>query len=1035
VLTVAEIHLLGDIVRRAAQYPVDSCTYALTTAYRAALAERGIDSNHDKIIYNWVNAISKRCARVKLEEGEVNFWAELRSVCQSQGITIVDEDDANVEGDSPKGFDEYKQEPRADRRRVSFDEARYEETQLSEHSELLKEQTPDGKPYLGRPPTPGRPFYNQRAHSADGDEKRWLERKAIKQTSPPSLHISEPDGPADSSMLMRSALSDEERDAQLHDIMDAFHGMSDVRLVRRRIHAWHDAFLTYSSREETNTAIAIAHDKRTLLRQAMEKWVAVRHEKVAIRLQEEAERLQEEECERRQQSAADTRDRMYVQKAYEHWYVRHLDLKVKTMRASRLVLAMRYFKRWRDITVENNAKARQIVLRRYLRTLHDRTWRQQLVYEQGTAQYEGALQKRLFKSWLWQLRARRAEEWHQERTARQALRHWYGRSNRLQEMAQQAQTARSSRPINAIMQILRSRLHERQQAAAAAQAHYEYKSRLNSMQTLVVQGRLRPLEKTMTLRVTLTLQRKAFSVWHLNLTLTRQAAQVNRKRVLQDAWTSWNDTLRTRTLARRIDERLLVENLYKWVLQERLSLFRRTEDAKLARHALLLLNSAVDDYRSTLNGRAAIFAADQRRRRLASSMVHLNLAFRQREDAERKAVEFVNSRALPGVLGQWKAKSEHARKLAKMAADARWYCLASSTLKIWRARTTEHQHQRRREAYVQIRARVKYKMVSKFFTMWRTQGMEIQSMRDAAEGRAERRLFASGTQAFDRWREATRAHRERELQAANVDNQRLLLSALTTMLARHSEKAALEQQALAFRIESDLALQASALKKLQWETFTASQQTKTADALLIRNGEKHVKNMLRHWLMKASSSRASKLDQPAEPESPSIRSASRAAARSASKDRFTPSHSTSYTPGTPGYMRTPSRSRRAGRFRPIPTPGAVTPFAFDPGYLATTPAPFAAAENSNGGSPMPVGLTPQVTPFARKLRAGGFVEMPPSALRTSVLGRSGAALGTGKSVRFASAGRFARSTLGRSEIRRDVEEEEDGDGEGHFKSS
>jgi hypothetical protein len=86
---------------------------------------------------------------------------------------------------------------------------------------------------------------------------------------------------------------------------------------------------------------------------------------------------------------------------------------------------------------------------------------------------------------------------------------------------------------------------------------------------------------------------------------------------------------------------------------------------------------------------------------------------------------------------------------------------------------------------------------------------------------------------------------------------------------------------------------------------------------------------------------------------------------------------------------------------------------------------------------MPVGLTPQVTPFARKLRAGGFIEMPPSALRTSVLGRSGAAMGTGKSVRFASAGRFARSTAGRVEGRREVREEEDdgGEGEGHFKSS
>jgi protein SFI1 len=837
----------------------------LTTAYRAALAERGIDSNHDKIIYNWVNAISKRCAKVKLEEGEVNFWIELREVCQSQGITIVDEDDTHAEGESPKHFDELdtdKQKPKTDRRRVSFDEARYEETQLSEHSELIKEQTPDGKAYLGRPPTPGRPYYNQRSRSADGDEKDWPERKITKQVSPPSLHVFEPDGPADSSMLMHSALSDEERDAQLHDIMDAFHGMSDVRLIRRCIHALHDTWLTYSSREETDNARAIEHDGRTLLRQALNGWHTKKQVRVKIRLREEELRRQEEElrrqeeesereCERKEDLAASTRDKMLVRKSYEHWYVRHLDLIVRTMRASRLVLAMRYFKKWRDITVENNSKARQLVLRKCIRTLHDRTWRKQLIYEQATAQYEESLQKRLFKNWLWQLRARKAEELHQKHTVRRTLRHWHGRSNRLQEMAQEAQTARSSRPLNAIMQTLRSRLEERQQATAAAEAHYEHKARLNSMQTLVIQGRLRPLERTMTLRVTLTLQRKAFSVWHLHLSLTRQAAQIDRKRVLQDAWTSWNDTLRTRALARRIDERLLVENLYKWVLQERLSLFRRTADARLARHALLLLDSAVDDYRSTLNGRAAIFAADQRRRKLASSMVHLNLAFRRREDAERKAVEFVNSRALPDVLGQWKAKSEHARKLAKMAVDARWYCLASSTLKTWRARTTEHQHQRRREAYVQIRAQVKHKIVSKFFTTWRTQGMEIQSMREAAEGRAERRLFAAGTQAFDRWREATRAQRELELQAANVDDQRLLLSALTAMLARHSEKATLEQQAVSFRLESDLALQSSTMGNLH--RFSANQNRRRPSTPQRRKArEKHAPALVHESLVPTS---------------------------------------------------------------------------------------------------------------------------------------------------------------------------------------
>jgi len=66
--------------------------------------------------------------------------------------------------------------------------------------------------------------------------------------------------------------------------------------------------------------------------------------------------------------------------------------------------------------------------------------------------------------------------------------------------------------------------------------------------------------------------------------------------------------------------------------------------------------------------------------------------------------------------------------------------------------------------------------------------------------------------------------------------------------------------------------------------------------------------------------------------------------------------------------------------------------------------------------------------------------MPPSALRTSVLGRSGAgaAIGTGKSVRFAGGNRFARSVGGRVEIRRDGDEEEGGDGgegQAHFKSS
>jgi protein SFI1 len=1022
ILTSAEIFALEAVARRAAKSPTGLVTEALYNAYVEELDERGIDPKHDKVIYNWVNAVGNRCREAKAKEGRVRLKSELIQLLADNGVKIYPRDDWPQDQDS-EVLEQETRKHKPDQRRVSFDEARYEETWLSEHSDSIKEQTPDGKALFGRPPTPGRPYHNQRARSADPTETEWSATNAVRQASPSSLYNSQPDGPADSSMLMQSVVSEQERDAHLSDILDAFQETSDRRTARHFLHIWHDALITLSTRNTTATAIAVAYDGRILLRQAIDSWRTAARTKIA-------ERHQEEEFERMERRAVWFRSLMLAQKGFEHWHARHLALKSKTMRAGQLLLAMRYFRRWRRITLENNSKARQILSRKFLERWRDSTLNRHLVYEQATAHYEEALEKRLLTKWSREYRSRKAEELHEVRLSERALAQWSARYQHVQDSHHQAERQRSTRLLSSVMYRLSSRLREQQQSSASAEAHFEQKLRSDCLQTLRIQGRLGPLEKTMSLRVTLTLQRKAFSVWHVNLSLTRQAAAVDRKRLLQDVWTRWKDTLRTRALAQRIDERILVESLYKWVLQERLRLFRRAADARLARHGLLMLHSAVDDYRDTLEGRARIFEENQRRRKLASCMTRLNIAFRQREDAERAAVEFANSRALPDVLGEWKEKTQHARKLAKWAADARWYCLASQALKTWRARTTEHQHHRRRDAYMHVRARVKYRMASTCFAIWRTKSIDVQSMEEEAQRIATGRLFATGTQAFDKWRLAAQEHRDHEVQAANIDYQRLIGSALSAMLARHSEAVALEQSALSFRLESDLALQASALKRLQWTSFTANQHAKSADALLARTRDQHVKNMLRHWFVKASALRAARNDLP-EPESPSIRPASRAAARSVSPKQFNTSQVVSYTPGTPGYMRTPSRSRRAARFRPIPTPAAITPFAFDQAYLTTTPAPFTGGRN--GSSPTPgaaAGLTPQVTPFSRKLRAGGFGSMPPSALRTSVFGRSTAAMGTGKSVRFARAGRFAQSTAGRFE----VPKEEDGQ-EIRFKSS
>lgn len=141
----------------------------------------------------------------------------------------------------------------------------------------------------------------------------------------------------------------------------------------------------------------------------------------------------------------------------------------------------------------------------------------------------------------------------------------------------------------------------------------------------------------------------------------------------------------------------------------------------------------------------------------------------------------------------------------------------------------------------------------------------------------------------------------------------------------------------------------------------------------------------------------------------------------------------------------------------------MTPFSFGEGYLSTTPAPLPSIQQSSrsaaGGTDVVPStteqeseerdtagnedgmstLTPQITPFARKLRAGGFgwsnaapagtatvaATPGPSVLRSSVFGRSVLG-GTAKSVRFAGGGTSGDGWRGSRVGRRD---------EGHEKSS
>lgn len=944
--------------------------------------------------------------------GRVDLVGCLKEILATQGITLVENDDdetaaeetrsvvigsaQHVNGSSRPPGGRKKDDGR---RRVSFDDARLDETWLSEHSRSLVSSPPhrqDQRALLSQPPRRGRypeSLNGRRARSTSSQRThlmRQADPKHVQQASRSTVYTSDHDD-----TNFNPTLLFQPSQTQLEQNAEAFASTSVIRSGRRCLHIWHDTALLVHQAREQAYAIAAAHDRRTLLKQAFDQWRTNHAEQVQARNENDY-------WKRREKEAYETYVYNKLRPAFTHWHTSTLEQKKAVAVGKQQVLMVRYFHRWRAIAVENATKARSILSKKFIAVWREKVARKILRDEQATAHYEENVTKQCWKAWFWHFCSRRVEGCRGEKLKRRALSAWSDRARGLQQKGTLADGHYRAVVTCGAFSRLKERLAQCQEDVQQARTHRDRVLTASCLQTLSLEAKLNPLGRTLMLKIRLDLQRRAFRIWHLQLTISRQAKHVDHKRVLQSAWTSWNDALRCKALGQRIDERVLVEALYRWVLAARLKLFQRNIDARLLREVVHIWSGEIREVQHTTATAEVAFADAQQRRRMAFGMRKLHMAVRKREDAERAAVEFANSRALPNVLQILAEKTRLALRLEKWAIDAQFYTLCTRTLAVWRERTAQRVHERRRDAYATVRARIKIRLVASCLSSWHTKAAHLVAINKEAERRAHERLFTVGTEAFDSWRSKTARLQQLDEQATALDYDRLLTSAFSALTSTYAQRQAMDVQAETFRHDTDLAVLAAALKKVQWAQFTAARRAESAEALWTRNRDQHVRHWLRGWYVQAFDRRSAKQAETAaaaqveeEPDSPSLRPASRAASRS--RERHPASSPLAFTPAS---IRTPSRARRAGRLRPLPTPAPGTPFAMDTAYLTTTPAPLP------GGLP-DVGLdtlTPQVTPFARKLRAGGFAATPAPALRSSVFGRS--AQGTAKSVRFAGGSRF-----------------------------
>lgn len=973
-----------------------------------ALSERGLDRTLDQKWYPYISLVQDAAKKAGKGRQPVDLVQVLKSVLRSYNIKLVEPDDG--EDDSvavtipPAPIDERHAGTKPSRR-VSFDDARNQETWLSEHTETIA-------------PSPAR---QSRGHGTSITGRRARSNSVQRQ---PEYRHDTARASSEGQLLQKYGQPYthpellEQTQTELDMKADVFQTTSALNHARQALYSWRtNASLMRRSRS-LNLAIAASYDRRTLLRQAFDAWHSRLADVVAIK---HKQLLEEQKFIQYDKKAVRVRNLMLLRKCFTHWAFQTEDERLRTTVAHRHLLRFTYFNRWRAIAADNRTKVGSVLFRKYLAIWREKTACSQLQAEQASAHYEKSLVRKCKSQWFWEFCSRQVEGWHEQWVRRRIVRRLAGDVNARRLRERDAARFHHAHILRRCFNHLVSRSQAVQVNAIKAREHYHRNHELKSLQYLHAYAILAPFARVAKTNASRRDAGKALRIWKLHTIQSQQAATTNRRRILQTAWTQWNDALRCTALAQKIDERVLVQALYRWVLHERLQLFTRASETKTLERVFGGWRGKVRNERDYLAEADIVFAERQRRRRLAMGMLRLNSTMRRREDADRAANEVVMSRALPRALETWRAKTQHILSLGMWAVDARFYCLCSGSLKLWKNKTTEQLANRKREAYIHIRARIKIRLARDSLSKLRASTAKLQSL--DAEADHPRRVKAEkvAVVAFEHWRSRTTQYAELHVQAAELDQQRLLSSALAALRLRYADIDGMEAEAQRHYDESELGLLAGALRRMQWATFTTQRKVESAEALWNRNRDQHIKQMLRHWATTTATRRSAVVQEAQstergddDPESPSLRPASRAATRATLPGSVLASSPpvVDHLQSTPGYMRTPTRPRRTGRFRPIPTPVAFTPLAFDPAYMATTPAPLpigadASFRQAQSQSTME-GLTPQITPFSRKLRAGGILSAgfaQSSALRRGELGRSVQG-GTGKSVRFARGSRF-----------------------------
>ncbi|KAL8726271.1 MAG: hypothetical protein Q9166_006817 [cf. Caloplaca sp. 2 TL-2023] len=621
---------------------------------------------------------------------------------------------------------------------------------------------------------------------------------------------------------------------------DSFLNFRLRALLRNALNRWRVIALDSQKQNERMSSLALNYDSGILLRQSFDQW------RVAFQLRVQV-LATERYFEQLGQRAHKARGLYLLTKAFTHWQQITNDKINHATHARRHVLSVKYFNAWLELTVVNHRKVQLQGQRKFYNMWNRRYVATLQINDKASLTRRRNLTKAAYWKWFWAFCERRAPQWKDRRLQSAILHHWSYSSQRNLYREYEV-TVRRDKSLKKVwfskwLQQARSTLSNAKEAEGFRQQKITANSLLLYRRTV----RHAPLARQVSNMTDWRIAGSTFAILVNRLRTEHQATKVNWLRSLRNAWTAWNDRLRLQTLEDQIDDRVLVQALYRWVLAERCVLLQRLCEQRSMHRCLRKL---VDQHRARVATQKALCDDLENKQQARISKVIIDRWRRAMDNCNQDAqvaFEFEVPRVAQEAISAWTGRRNHIRNIDKSAVAASYYFRTVRSLRRWRAATVEAKRQRYREAYAHIRRNNKMKLANNCLQIWRHRARYIIQIQVQAQSNDQRQLLHYGTTLFDHWRNRHDFLKDRQYQTILDFDRRFAHNQLDKWMARYRTQAQLQELAsmnAELRI-SNIAF--SWLHKLHLRVIEVKGRESNADSLRRWYEKRHFHNLLHQW--------------------------------------------------------------------------------------------------------------------------------------------------------------------------------------------